>query len=117
MNGLHYMTSSRFFQDVLTRIRHALAQLAHRLLSTQTLELPTAQPEKGALPADAHESASVRQYNDHTALIFTLNLCFMLAGLAQFISLLAYANRNGWQTGCGESAFFRVYVYPVLPRA
>ena len=106
MNGLQYMTSSLFFRDILTRLRR-LAHLFRRMMPSRPvdLELPTAREEKVSI-ADEQETESIRQYNDHTALIFTLNLCFMLAGLAQFISLLAFKNQGPWGTGCGASPLF-----------
>lgn len=108
MNGLQYMTSSLFFKDLLTRARR-FYHLCRRTMFPRvaSLELPTTRAEKVSLE-DEQETESLRQYNDHTSLIFTLNLCFMLAGLAQFISLLAFANQASWGTGCGAYPIFCV---------
>lgn len=101
MNALQYMTSSLFFRGMLARIRRFIQVIRRKMPSRQVdLELPTARDEKARIE-DVEETESLRQYNDHTALIFTLNLCFMLAGLAQFISLLTFRNQTSWGTGCG----------------
>lgn len=103
MNALQYMTSSLFFRGMLARIRRFIQVLRRMMPSRHVdLELPTARDEKVRIE-DVEETESLRQYNDHTALIFTLNLCFMLAGLAQFTSLLTFRNQNSWGTGCGTS--------------
>ena len=105
MNGLQYMTSSLFFRGALARLRRLGHHLRHYVLPRRPrvdLELPTSRAEKAALDAD--ETAALREYNDHTALIFTLNLCFVLAGLALFTSLLAFRDQAAWDTGCGASS-------------
>ncbi|KAJ3478515.1 hypothetical protein NLI96_g9705 [Meripilus lineatus] len=48
----------------------------------------------------SNESLSVQRNHDRNSLIFTLNLCFAFAGLAQFISLLVFHSQTAWDTGC-----------------
>ena len=102
MNALQYMGSALFFRDVFARTKRVFQLLSRRLRRRRAELLPTAYSEK-ASPVE-QENEAIREYNDHTALIFTLNLSFMLAGLAQFITLLAYANVNTWDTACGTSS-------------
>jgi len=44
--------------------------------------------------------SSIGRRNDQTSLTFTLNLCFVFTGMAQFVSLLVFSNENSWETGC-----------------
>jgi hypothetical protein len=99
MNALQHMASSLFFRDVLRRLCRIFIRRVDA--KQDNPGLPTVHVEKPAAPGQ--ESDALREYNDYTALIFTLNLCFMLAGLAQFISLLAYADAKVWDTACGRS--------------
>lgn len=100
MNGLQHMASSLFITSLLSRLRSYFWIIRYRTSARRVdVELPTSYSDKARLDAE-EETASVREYNDHAALIFTLNLCFFLAGLAQFISLTTFRNQASWNTGC-----------------
>ncbi|EKM60066.1 uncharacterized protein PHACADRAFT_206274 [Phanerochaete carnosa HHB-10118-sp] len=99
MNGLQHMSSSLFFRGVLARLHRCFQSFYLYFLSQWgAFELPTLCSEKAALHEE--ETASIHNYSDHMALVFTLNLCLSLAGLAYFISLLAFQNQSAWKTGC-----------------
>lgn len=80
--------------------------LANRSYCTHSddLEAPphsTTVQEKGTTWAK-DETSSIRRKHDYSALVFTLNLCFLSAALAQFATLLLFRNKAVWDTGCGK---------------
>ncbi|CAL1700690.1 unnamed protein product [Somion occarium] len=44
--------------------------------------------------------SSINRSHDRTSLIFTLNLCFVFASIAFFLSLLSFKGGVRWETGC-----------------
>ena len=104
MHALHYLFSSTWFRDILSRVRRTV----YSPMRSRRVKVDPENPatltlsDKGGFTRekeqDLVESQSIREYNDHSSLIFVLNLCLLLATFTSFITLLAF--RNGWQTGC-----------------
>lgn len=114
MHALHYLFSSSWVRSLLQRLRTTLyAPLLSRrrrgvqvdpenpatlTLSEKGLGFIREKHQRNESEGDRVESQSVRQYNDHSSLVFVLNLCLLLASFALFLTLLAF--RKGWETGC-----------------
>lgn len=108
MHGLHYSVSSSFVGSILRRFRAAF-RLCLLPLRPKRVQVDPENPNDMSLAekagfnrrsrADEVETRSIQQSNDHSALIFVLNLCLMFAAFAQFLTLLTFG--NGWETGCG----------------
>ncbi|KAI0089290.1 hypothetical protein BDY19DRAFT_136428 [Irpex rosettiformis] len=104
MHALHYLFSSTWVRGLLGKVRSTIySPIRSRCVKVDPENPATlTMSEKGGFTRekseDLVESQSIRQYNDHSSLIFVLNLCLLLATFTLFLTLLAF--RNGWQTGC-----------------
>ena len=119
MHALHYLFSSTWFRDILSRVRRTV----YSPIRSRRVKVDPENPatltlsDKGGFTRekaqDLVESQSIREYNDHSSLIFVLNLCLLLATFTSFITLLAF--RNGWQTGC-SACFSHLKFFAMLTR-
>ena len=123
MNGLHYSVSSTFVRFILAKCRSVLRLILQPLRPKAVVidpenPLDRSLSEKGGFRRRARtpeiETQSTRQRNDHSALLFVLNLCIMFAAFAHFLTLLTFG--RGWDTGCSTWLIFTLRVY-LLTRA
>ncbi|PSR77288.1 hypothetical protein PHLCEN_2v7981 [Hermanssonia centrifuga] len=100
VNSLHYLVSSVFVRFAVRKARDLLRTtpcLSRSRRARIDPEAPFTLSEKAAWA----ETRSLEQYNDHSSLVFTLNLCLVFASFAMFLSLLVYSVNTG-DAGCGE---------------
>lgn len=102
MSSLQYVTYSAFLRDLCRRLGAFLKSTRSSLRSTRNdIESPTIGAEKRPW-RDERETRSLQHSNDHSALVFTLNLSFILASLAMLLSVLSYGDQmSGSETLCG----------------
>ena len=100
MHGLHYLVSSSLVQNVVEKTGRVLGRALFSRRTQVDPELPSVRPAT-TYASKEDETQSLERYNDHTSLIFVLNLCFAFAGLAHFLSLPPFPNASAWETGCG----------------
>lgn len=99
MHGLHYLVSSSLVQNVVEKTGRVLGRALFSRRTQVDPELPSVRPAT-TYASKEDETQSLERYNDHTSLIFVLNLCFAFAGLAHFLSLPPFPNASAWETGC-----------------
>ena len=110
--SLYSILISALVRDIFRRSIGSVSALVRGTASVRTLvdlEAPNSPREKPPTIISSSNSSSLQRGHDRNSLVFTVNLCFAFAGLAQFVSLLVFHSRTAWDTGCG--LFFPLYFF------
>jgi len=105
MGSLCLVLSSGYIRDICWRGLHGLQTLARESRRNRSDD-PEAHPhdtmvqEKDIPRPGNDETTCMRRRHDHSALVFTLNVCLLSAGLTHFATLLTSRDKATWDTGC-----------------